>query len=77
MKTIQMFFHLLTEYVKLKYAFKTQYESHKAQLAIEVHKAFQDISKQDIVDTYIDGQSHGFNHYKDGEDYYNQVFKDK
>ena len=33
--------------------------------------------KQQLIDTYIDGQSHGFNHYKDGEDYYNQVFKDK
>ena len=54
MKSIQIFFQILIEYVKLKYAFKMQYESHKAQLAVEVHKAFQDISKQDIVDTYID-----------------------
>jgi predicted alpha/beta-fold hydrolase len=77
MKTMQIFFHLLTEYVKLKYSFKMQYESHKAHLAVEVHKCFQTVNKQDIIDTYIDGQSHGFNNYKDGEDYYNKVFKDK
>lgn len=33
--------------------------------------------KQQIINSYTDGQSHGFNHYKDAEDYYNQVFKDK
>ena len=40
-------------------------------------QVFLEKEKQQVIDTYIDGQSHGFNNYKDGEDYYNKVFKDK
>lgn len=38
---------------------------------------FLEKEKQQIINSYTDGQSHSFSNYKDAEDYYNKVFKDK
>ena len=46
-------------------------------LSIDFILEFIDTNKELVVNSYIDGQSHSFSNYKDAEDYYNQVFKNK
>ena len=38
-------------------------------------KFYLEKEKQQIINSYNDGQSHSFSNYKDGEDYYNKIFK--